>query len=89
MAFLGRLSGVERRDHAWGAQSADNGPKLHANRKGRVRASCGSLVRTVSHQGLRTVPLLVRPLLIDLAGTTIMAAAVGGLFIWKYWFAAR
>jgi hypothetical protein len=48
-----------------------------------VRAKCRSLVRTVSHQGLRTVPLLVRPLLIDLAGTTIVAAAVGGLFIWK------
>jgi hypothetical protein len=65
---VGRLSGIERRDHAWGAQPADDGPKLHANRKGRVRAGCGSLVRTVSHQGLRTVPLLVRPLLIDLVG---------------------
>jgi hypothetical protein len=37
-------------------------------------------VRTVSHQGLRTVALLVRALLIDPADTTIEAAAVGGLY---------
>jgi hypothetical protein len=48
-----------------------------------MRASCGALVRTVSHQGLRTVALLVRALLIDLADTTIEAAALGGLLFWE------
>jgi hypothetical protein len=46
-----------------------------------MRAKRRSLVWTFSHQSLRSVPLLVRSLLIDLADTTIEAAAVGGLFV--------
>jgi hypothetical protein len=44
-----------------------------------MRTICGSLVRTLPHQSLRSWGLLVRTLLIDLADTTIEAAAVGGL----------
>jgi hypothetical protein len=59
----GRLACLTCPNHARGSWPPGGNPKLHADREGCLWPVCGALVWSISPQGLRSVPLLVRPLL--------------------------